>query len=281
MSSPTLLTKEQARLLKKKKAAKRTDKRFKYVNAAVAQAKILGLDKLVFVTMCEFADDDGCLWHGERSLATATGLSQPTVHRCIERLIASGAVVLLHKGKSKWDTNMYRVFAVDTEQQPTIYNVARFHRQQKQRKHKQPRLQLILCESVGGLPDSVGIGKPEELILCESKDIEFDFDPLMFSLRQGNSGRFAPSPAHLQSEDKNQSQNQNRAGSELTVVSKQKAEALLTQEAAVVQTKPNGGSAARRSPPSPIECSVCGEWAPRGYIHDCQGSDKGVASASA
>ena len=113
MSNATLLSNEQARALKKSRPAKRTQERYKYVNAAVAQASILGIDKLVFITMCEFADDSGLLWHGERSLATATKLAPSTVHDSIQRLIAAGVVMLLHKGASKWDTNLYRVVEMD------------------------------------------------------------------------------------------------------------------------------------------------------------------------
>ena len=98
----------------------------------MAQASILGLDKLVFITMCEFADDSGLLWHGERSLATATKLAPSTVHDSIQRLIAAGVVMLLHKGASKWDTNLYRVVEMDVENAPTIYTLAKEYRLKKQ-----------------------------------------------------------------------------------------------------------------------------------------------------
>lgn len=210
MNQEALLTSEQARLLKKKKPAKRTKERYKYVNAAVAQAAILGLDKLVFVTMCEFAADNGLLWHGERSLAIATGLSQPTVHRCIERLIALGVVVLLYKGGSKWDTNIYRVNVIDTAAVPTVYSLAKDYRLKKQ-----GDLQPIPPESVADETDSVGIGEPGEPILCESKDIEFDFDSSQFSFKTGNDGGFAAVPEDLEENKKSQSQNQNHQNSEL------------------------------------------------------------------
>lgn len=216
MSKEALLTKEQALLLKKKKPTKRTKERFKYVNAAVAQGAILGLDKLVFVTMCEFADDAGWLWHGERSLATATGLSQSTVHRCIERLIDQGAVKLLHRGKSKWDTNLYKVSEIDTETATTIYKLVKFQRLQKQAKTKQPLLEPILCEAVSKLTDSIRIGEVGELILCESKDIEFDLDSSIFISKIGelfrSNTKTADLKERLKSQDQNQSQNRKASG---------------------------------------------------------------------
>ena len=211
MSTEALLTKEQARLLKKKKAAKRTGERFKYVNAAVRQAMVFGDAKHVFITMCELADDDGWVWHGERSLAALTGYSQSTVNRCLDKLIAAGVVILLRKGTSKWDSSIYRVIEIDTKKVPTIYTLAKFHRLQKQRKVKQPDLGLILWESVTTLTDSMGIGRGDQLILCESKDIEFDFDPSIFSLRQGTTTRgFAAPSVHLNEKTKSPSQSQNR-----------------------------------------------------------------------
>ncbi len=50
----------------KKNPHARTVERFKYRNAAVMQGGILGVDKLVLITMCEFAHDDGILYHGLR-----------------------------------------------------------------------------------------------------------------------------------------------------------------------------------------------------------------------
>ncbi len=206
----TPLSKEQARVIKKSRAIKRTVKRFDYVNAAVPQAAILGDAKLVFITMCELADDDGWVWHGERSLAALTGYSQATVNRCVDKLIAAGVVILMHKGTSKWDTSMYRVIEIDTKKVPTIYTLAKFNRLQKQRKVKQ---QLILWESVTTFTDSYRIGSPDQLILCESKDIEFDFDPSIFSLRQETTtGGFAASSVHLEEKTKSPSQNHSQLG---------------------------------------------------------------------
>lgn len=208
MSTKEPLSKEQARAIKKSRVPKRTEKRFKYVNAAVRQAKILGNAKLVFITMCELADDAGWVWHGERSLAELTGYSQKTVDRCLDRLIAAGAVLLMHKGKSKWDSSMYRVVEIDTKKVPTVYTVARFQRLQKQRKVKQPILQLSLCDSVKAFTESLGLGRADQLSLCDSKDIEFDFDPLISLLRFRTIGRSAPSSQTLVKVLKSQSQNQ-------------------------------------------------------------------------
>ncbi len=218
MGKATPLTKEQARAIKKHKAAKRTLKRFKYVNAAVRQGMILGNDKLVFITMCELADDSGWIWHGQRSLAELTGYSQKTVDRCLDRLIAQGAVLLMHKGKSKWDSSMYRVVEIDTEKSPTIYSMAKNRRLQKQSKVKQPKLQLSLCDSVKTFTESLGLGRADQLSLCDSKDMEFDFDPLISleryrtaSLRSASA--FGGCSTPFQNELKNQSQGQPRTGS--------------------------------------------------------------------
>ncbi len=232
MSNAPLLTKEQARAIKKSRAIKRTAKRFDYVNAAVPQAAILGDAKLVFITMCELANDDGWVWHGERSLAELTGYSQSTVNRCLDQLIAAGVVVLMHKGKSKWDPSMYRVAAIDTKKVPTIYTLAKFRRLQQQRKVKQPDLGLILWESVLSFTDSIGIGKPDQLILCESKDIEFDFDPSIFSLKQETTTRgFAAPSVRLYEKTKSpspsQSQNRPQLGCATKPTLKSKAETCL------------------------------------------------------
>jgi hypothetical protein len=260
MNKAPLLTKEQAQLLKKKKPAKRTTERYKYVNAAVAQATILGPDKLVFVTMCEFADDAGWLWHGERSLAIATGLSQPTVHRCIERLIARGVVVLLHKGGSKWDSNIYRVVEVNTEEAPTIYTLAKNYSLKKQGK-----LQPILTESEADETDSDRIGEPGEPILCESKDIEFDFDSSQFSFKTANDGGFAAALVNLEGKEKSQNQSQNQpevlgsqcVSEETNIQPKTTAEKRETKTNRNTNSKTIPGYViAPRYIPAP-ECEVC------------------------
>ena len=229
MSNATLLSNEQARALKKSRPSKRTQERYKYVNAAVAQASILGLDKLVFITMCEFADDSGLLWHGERSLAIATKLAPSTVHDSIQRLIAAGVVMLLHKGASKWDTNLYRVVEMDVENAPTIYTLAKEYRLKKQ--GELPLATRAVDESTARLASDT----PPSPLATRAKDIEFDFDSSQSFSKIGNSSN--PSPSVKGLKDQSQSQNLKSVGAKGSKVDGWKPETKPTP-------KPSSGLAA-------------------------------------
>jgi hypothetical protein len=60
----------------KKNPHARSVERFKYRNAAVMQGGILGVDKLVLITMCEFAH-----WASYAKIAEALGIHRLTALR--------------------------------------------------------------------------------------------------------------------------------------------------------------------------------------------------------
>src|SRR5208282_601972 len=110
---------------KQKKNHARTVERFKYRNAAVMQGGILGVDKLVLITMCEFAHDDGVLYHGVRSLAAATGLKKDKVARSIKRLCELyGVVQLIEKGRGKKHASRYKIL-IGAMPEISVYDIVR------------------------------------------------------------------------------------------------------------------------------------------------------------
>ncbi len=109
----------------KKNPHARTVERFKYRNAAVMQGGILGVDKLVLITMCEFAHDDGILYHGVRSLAAATGLKKDNVARSIKRLCELyGVVQLIEKGRGRRHASRYKIL-IDAMPEITVYDLVK------------------------------------------------------------------------------------------------------------------------------------------------------------
>jgi len=252
-----LLTAAQASALKKSRPAKRTQERYKYVNAAVAQASILGLDKLVFITMCEFADDTGLLWHGERSIAVATGLAPSTVHDIIQRLLARGVVTLLHRGSSKWDANVYRVVEMDVENAPTIYTLAKEYRLKKQ--GELPLATRAVDESTARLASDT----PPSPLATRAKDIEFDLDSSQSFSKIGNSSN--PSPSVKGLKDQSQSQNLKSAGVKGSMVDGSKPETKPTPKpsiglAAYLEDEPDETAGRKPSPvtSSASEDATCG-----------------------
>jgi hypothetical protein len=240
----------------------RTVERFKFVNAAVKQATILGDDKLILITMCELADDDGFIHHGEDALAKATGKSQPTVHRCIQRLIKAGAIQIVKKGSWKWDVTEYRIILKAFADGPTIYNVLKEYSKEKQASKPGPKAGWTKKTNNCGLTTySLGIGDLDTYsnripnyqlpILCELPDIDFDFDSSSFLLKIGDGfGGFAASLANLQENQKSQNQDQNRKGFGLN---------HLTKATNNSNTKTDLNR----------DCPLCGDWSPEGYVHSC------------
>ncbi len=109
----------------KKNPHARTVERFKYRNAAVMQGGILGVDKLVLITMCEFAHDDGILYHGLRSLAVATGLKKDKVARSIKRLCSLYGVILrIEKGRGRRHASRYKIL-IDAMPEITVYDLVK------------------------------------------------------------------------------------------------------------------------------------------------------------
>ena len=103
----------------------RTQERFKYRNAAVMQGGILGVDKLVLITMCEFAKDDGVLYHGIRSLAAATGLKKDQVARSIKRLCELyGVVLLIEKGRGRRHASRYKIL-IGAMPETSVYDLVK------------------------------------------------------------------------------------------------------------------------------------------------------------
>ena len=109
----------------KKHPHARTQERFKYRNEAVMQGGILGIDKLVLITMCEFAHDDGILYHGIRSLAAATGLKKDQVARSIKRLCKLyGVVLLIEKGRGRRHASRYKIL-IGAMPEITVYDLVK------------------------------------------------------------------------------------------------------------------------------------------------------------
>jgi hypothetical protein len=261
-----------------KKKPTRTQKRFDYINAAVPQATILGDDKLILITMSELADDDGWMHHGEDALAKATGKSQPTVHRCIQRLIKAGAIQIVTKGSWKWKVTEYRIVLKAFADGPTIYNVLKEHSKEKQASKPGPKAgwtkktnNLVLNTYSLGIRDletySNKIPNYQLPILCELPDIDFDFDSSSFLFKIGDSiGGFAAVPVNLEGKQKDQNQSQNqlevfgsrRATSEATNSKPEtKAEKRETKTNSNTNVKTSPGYAiAPRYVPAP-ECELC------------------------
>lgn len=245
-----------------KKKPTRTVERFKFVNAAVAQATILGDDKLILITMCELADDDGCMHHGEDALAKITKKSQPTIHRCIQRLINAGAIQIVTKGSWKWKVTEYRIILTAFADGPTIYNVLKEHSKEKQASKPGPKAGWTKKTNNRGLNTySLGIRDLDTYsnrlpnyqlpIPCELPDIDFDFDSSSFVLKiRDSTGGFAASLANLHKHQKSQNQDQKRKGSGLD---------HLTKAINNSNTKTNLDR----------DCPLCGDWSPEGYVHTC------------
>jgi hypothetical protein len=261
-----------------KKKPTRTKKRFDYINAAVPQAIVLGDDKLVLITMCELADDDGWMHHGEDALAKATGKSQPTVHRCIQRLIKAGAIQIVTKGSWKWKVTEYRIILKAFADGPTIYNVLKEHSKEKQASKPGPKagwtkktnnveLNTYSLEIRDLDTYSNRIPTDQLPILCELPDIDFDFDSSSFLSKMGDSiGGFAAVPVNLEGKQKDQNQSQNQlevrgsrcATSEATNSKPEtKAEKRETKTSSNTNVKTSPGYAiAPRYVPAP-ECELC------------------------
>ncbi len=71
-------------------------------------SKNLGLDRLLLLAIADRAKDDGTAWPGIRDLVERTGLSERAVHYGINRLAASGELVV-ERGAGPKRTNLYRV----------------------------------------------------------------------------------------------------------------------------------------------------------------------------
>src|ERR1700734_3873451 len=110
-------------------AIKRTTEHFKYRNAAVRQATYLGIDKVVLITIAEFAHDDGKFWHGFRAMARASGVSVGQAYKSIQKFIADGVLVLITKGKPGYSkvTSTYQIVLEKLLQRPTIYDLVKNH----------------------------------------------------------------------------------------------------------------------------------------------------------
>jgi hypothetical protein len=258
----------------KKKKPARTTERFKFVNAAVAQATILGDDKLILVTMCELADDDGCMHHGEDALAKITKKSQPTVHRCIQRLIKAGAIQIVTKGSWKWKVTEYRIILKAFADGPTIYNVLKEHSKQKQASKPGPKAGWTKKTKNYDLNTySLGIRDLDTYsnripnyalpILCELPDIDFDFDSSSFLFKIGDSiGGFAAVPVNLEGKQKNQNQSQNQPevlGSRCATSEATNSKPKTTAEKRETKTNTKLNR----------DCPLCGDWSPEGYVHTC------------
>ncbi len=125
----------------------RTVERFKYRNAAVMQGGILGIDKLVLITMCEFAHDDGILYHGLRSLEAATGLSKSAIGESVQRLCKlHGVVFCIEKGRGKKHSSRYKIL-IDAMPEITVYDLVKAkNREENEKNATQP--------SAGGTVDN-------------------------------------------------------------------------------------------------------------------------------
>jgi hypothetical protein len=126
-------------LSQKKHPHARTVERFKYRNAAVMQGGILGLDKLVLITMCEFAHDDGILYHGLRSLEAATGLSKSAIGESVQRLCElHGVVSCIEKGSGKKHSSRYKIL-IDAMPEITVYDLVKAkNREENEKNAAQP-----------------------------------------------------------------------------------------------------------------------------------------------
>jgi hypothetical protein len=126
---------------------------------------------------------------------------------------------------------------------------------------------------VSKLADSIRIGEVGELILCESKDIEFDLDSSIFISKIGEllrtNTKTADLKERLKSQDQNQGQNRKAAGlkdsgsrcssSETTnSLPETKAEKRETKTNTKSNTNTNPRYAPRYIPPVPVaECEDC------------------------
>lgn len=144
---------------------RRTQKRFKYRNAAVMQGTILGNEKLVLVTCAEFAHDDGAFWHGVRSLSKATGLSRSTVARCIESLRDRGILYQLERGFSARHASKYRIILSNIPEKPSVYDLVRHDPEMQKNDRPTQRRSESSASHTETLPSPSG-----------TKDIDLDVD---------------------------------------------------------------------------------------------------------
>src|ERR1700722_19642507 len=111
--------------------AQRTTEHFKFRNRAVRQATYLGLDKVVLITIAEFAHNDGIFYHGFRAIARASGVSLDKAYNSIQRFIADGVLVLITKGKPGYSkvTSTYQFNLDNLPDHPSVYDLVKHHPQ--------------------------------------------------------------------------------------------------------------------------------------------------------
>ncbi len=243
--------------LRKTLKHKRTEERFKYRNQAVMQGTILGLEKLLFITCAEFAHDDGTFYHGVRSLAKAMGVSKSVVAVLMNSLVERGVLILISKGKAKYNSSKYRI-NLSALPEKTVYDLVKHDRTASTKtpgtaSQTEPSATRTVLET-----DRPPAGRSDPQPSAKrTKDIDFDLDTSPLVPKIG-AGEAKPTPLLVKERLKDQSQIQNRQGSGLRFdSSEQSAEQKQTQREVVVQTKTNGGSVPPRSAPPPIECPDC------------------------
>ena len=108
---------------------KRTTEHFKFRNHAVRQATYLGVDKIVLITIAEFAHDDGIFWHGYRTIARTSGVSVGQAYKSIQKFINDGVLVLITKGKPGHSkvTSTYQIVLEAIPLHPTVYDLVKHH----------------------------------------------------------------------------------------------------------------------------------------------------------
>jgi hypothetical protein len=74
-----------------------------------ANSTVRGSARCVLNILADYASDEGLAWPGHAALAKESGLSERTVIRCAQKLVAIGAIERVSGGDGRGDMTRYRV----------------------------------------------------------------------------------------------------------------------------------------------------------------------------